>query len=214
MVSRSLPAFTRRTPLDLGAIPAIEYPQGELVFSPGDACESVMYIHSGGVKVSAVSASGREAVVAVLGAGDFLGEGCLAGEATHMQRATTMTRSTIVVVPKDEMIRLLRRRPVSHRLLSHVLVRHIAMEQAIIDQFCSSTEKRLARTLLLLARYGTRAMPPRIVGSVSEDTLAGTVGTTSARISTLMGEFQRKGFIEYKRGLVVNGSLLRVVLDE
>jgi CRP/FNR family transcriptional regulator, cyclic AMP receptor protein len=195
-------------------MPAVEYRRGELVFSPGDACESVMYIHRGGVKVSVVSPSGREAVVGVLGPGDFLGEGCLAGEATHMQRATTMTRSTIVVVAKDDMIRLLRRRPVSHRLLSHVLVRHIAMEQAIIDQFCSSTEKRLARTLLLLAHYGTGEMPPRIVGSVSEETLAGTVGTTCARVSALMREFRRKGFIEYKRGLLINGSLLSVVLDE
>lgn len=214
MVSRSLPSLNRRGPLDLGAIPAVEYPRGELVFSPGDACESVMYIHRGGVQVSVVSSSGREAVVGVLGPGDFLGEGCLAGEATRMQRATTMTRSTIVVVAKDEMIRLLRQRPVSRRLLSHVLVRHIAMEQALIDQFSSSTEKRLARTLLLLARYGTHEMPPRVVRNVSAETLAGTVGTTRARISALMREFRRKGFIEYKRGLLINGSLLRVVLDE
>jgi hypothetical protein len=120
-----------------------------------------MYIQRGGVKVSAVATSGREAVVALLGPGDFLGEGCLAGEATRMRRATAMTPITIGVVANDAMIRLLRRRPVSHRLLSPVLVRHAIMEQALIDQFFSSMEKRLARTLLLLARYGTREAPQR-----------------------------------------------------
>ena len=214
MVSRSVPRFTRRGQLDLGAIPTVDYLPGELVFSPDDVGDSVMYIHRGEVKVSVLSTSGREAVVAVLGPGDFLGEGCLAGEATRKRRATAMIPSTIGVVAKGEMIRLLRRRPVCSRLLAHVLVRHSVMERALIDQFFSSTEKRLARTLLLLTRYGTGEAPQRVLRSVSEDTLAGTVGATPARISALMGKFRREGFIEYKRGLLVNRSLLRLVLED
>jgi CRP/FNR family transcriptional regulator, cyclic AMP receptor protein len=137
MVSRSLPTFTRAALLDLKPLPTIEFRRAEVIFSPGDACDSVMYIQCGGVKVSVVSDSGREAVVAVLGPGDFLGEACLAGEPTRMRSATAVTRSTLVVVAKDEMMRLLRRAPVSAGLLSHVLARHAALEQALVDLLLS-----------------------------------------------------------------------------
>ena len=134
MVSRSLPTFTRAPLLDLKPFPTVEFRRAEVIFSPGDACDSVMYIQCGGVKVSVASNSGREAVVAVLGPGDFLGEGCLAGEPRRMRRATAVTRSTLVVVARDEMMPLLRRAPISARLLAHVLARHAKMEQALIDQ--------------------------------------------------------------------------------
>lgn len=214
MASKSLPGLTRRTLLDLRTIPTVEYQRAEVIFSPGDACGSVMYIQRGGVTLSALSKSGRGAVVAVLGPGDFFGEGCLAGEPVRMRSAIALTRSTIFVIAKDEMIRLLGQRPVSDRLLSHVLVRHAVMEQDLIDQLSTSIEKRLARTLLQLARYGTRHTPQRILRSVSEETLADMVGTTRLGISALMVKFRRAGFIAYNRGLVINKSLLNVVLND
>jgi CRP-like cAMP-binding protein len=214
MASRSFPRVTGRALLDLRAIPTVEFRRAEVVFSPGDACDSVMYIRKGGVKLSKMSKSGREAVVAVLGPGDFLGEGCLAGQSTRIQSATAMTPSTIAVVAKDEMIRLLRQRPVFDRLLSHVLIRHSTMEQDLVDQLLESPEKRLAQTLLRLARYGTRDTPQRVLHGVSEERLAVTVGTTRALISALMEKFQRAGFIEYNGRLIINRSLLNVVLRD
>lgn len=214
MVSRSLPTFTRAPLLDLKPFPTVEFRRAEVIFSPGDACDSVMYIQCGGVKVSVASNSGREAVVAVLGPGDFLGEGCLAGEPTRMRSATAVTRSTVVVVAKKQMVRLLRQAPVSAGLLSHVLARHAAMEQALVDQLFSSTETRLARTLLLLARYGTHGTPQRVLRHVSRATLADMVGATPARISALISKFRRAGLIEYNRGIVVKRSLLRLMLRD
>jgi CRP-like cAMP-binding protein len=214
MASRSLPTFTHGTLLDLKPVPTVEFGRGEMIFSPGDACESVMYIQRGRVKLSMVSKSGREAVVAVLSPGDFLGEECLAGEPTRIRSAMAVRRSTIVVVAKDTMIRLLRRRPVCDRLLSHVLVRQTTMEQGLIDQLLSSTEKRLARTLLLLARYGTSDPPLRVVRGISEETLAAMVGTTRAQISVLLARFQRAGFIGRNGRLVIHKSLLTVMLHD
>jgi CRP/FNR family transcriptional regulator, cyclic AMP receptor protein len=150
----------------------------------------------------------------VLGPGDFLGEGCLAGEPTRLRSATAVTRSTLVVVAKDEMMRLLRRAPVSAGLLSHVLARHAALEQALVDQLFTSTETRLARTLLLLARYGTHGTPQKILGHVSRTTLADMVGATPARISALITKFRRAGLIEYDGGIVVKRSLLRFMLRD
>nr|AHZ45553.1 Crp/FNR family transcriptional regulator [uncultured bacterium] len=173
-----------------------------------------MYIQRGGVKLSVRVKSGRETVIAVLGPGDFLGEGCLAGERRRIRTATAITPSTIVVVPKHRMTRLLGRPGIAQRLLSHALVRHAVMEQDLIDQLFSSTEKRLARTLLLLARYDTREGPRTVIRHVSNATLADMVGATPARISTLMNMFQRAGFIEYNRKLVVHRSLLNVLLHD
>jgi CRP/FNR family transcriptional regulator, cyclic AMP receptor protein len=214
MVSRSLPTFTRAALLDLQPLPTVEFRRAEVIFSPGDACDSVMYIQCGGVKVSIVSDSGREAVVGVLGPGDFLGEGCLAGEPTRMRSATAVTRSTLIVVARDEVMRLLRQAPISARLLAHVLARHATMEQALVNQLFSSTETRLARTLLLLARYGTHGRPQKVVRHVSRATLADMVGTTPARISALIRKFRRAGWIEYDDGIVVKRSLLRLMLQD
>jgi CRP/FNR family transcriptional regulator, cyclic AMP receptor protein len=214
MASTSLPTFSRAALLDLKPLPTVEFRRAEVIFSPDDACDSVMYIQCGGVQVSVVSHSGREAVVAVLGPGDFLGEGCLAGEPTRMRSAIAVTRSTLVVVAKDEMMRLLRQAPVSARLLSHVLARHATMEQALIDQLFSSTETRLARTLLLLARYGTHGRPQKVLRHVSRATLADMVGATPACISALISKFRRAGLIEYRGGIVVKRSLLRLMLHD
>jgi CRP-like cAMP-binding protein len=214
MAYRSLPSITSRALLDLGTIRTIDYRRAEVIFSAGDASDSVMYIQRGGVKVSVVSGSGREAVLAVLGPGDFLGEGCLAGQLARVGSASAMTPATIDVVAKDVMLRLLRSRPVSDRLLSHVLVRSMSLHEDLIAQLFSSTETRLARTLLLLARYGTRDRPRRVLGSVSEDALARIVGTTRPRISALMNKFERAGFIENNGTLAVNPSLLSVVLHD
>jgi CRP/FNR family cyclic AMP-dependent transcriptional regulator len=145
MASRNLPSFTRPALLDLRTIPMVDYGRAEVIFSPGDACDSVMYIQRGGVTLSAVAKSGREAVVALLGPGDFFGEGCLAGQRTRVRSATAITSSTILVIARDQMIRLLRRRPVWDRFLSHVLVRHITIEQDLIDQLFNSVNKRPAR---------------------------------------------------------------------
>lgn len=207
------PSVTPRALLDL-EIPAVAYQRSEVIFSPGDASDSVMYIQSGGVKLSTVSKSGREAVVALLGPGDFFGEACLTDQRVRMRNATAITPSKILVLTKDQMIRLLRRRPVSDRFLGHVLARHISLEQDLIDQFFSSVEKRLARTLLRLARYGKHDEPQRVLRRMSEQTLARMVGTTRERISALMARFERAGFIEYKGGLAINRSLLSVVLHD
>ena len=214
MNASSPPDFIRRAHLDLGSTPAVQYRRDEVIFSPGDACDSVMYIQRGGVKVSAVSKSGREAVVAVLGPGDFLGEGCLAGERSRKRSATALTASTILVVARQRMIRLLGRRPVCDRLLSHVLGRHASMEQDLIDQLASSVEKELARRLLLLAGYGTHGVPQRVLRRPSEKALAQMLGATRTQVSALMTRFQRAGFIEYGGKLVVNRSLLSVVLHD
>jgi CRP/FNR family cyclic AMP-dependent transcriptional regulator len=213
MASHNGPRVHRRALLELNTLPIVEFRRSEIIFSPDAAGDSVMYIQRGGVRLSVVSKVGREAVVAMLGPGDFLGEGCLAGEPTRMRSATAVTRTTLIVIAKDDMVRLLRRRPVSDHLLRHVLARHMTLEQARIDQLCSSTEVRLARLLLMLARYGTSETPHRGVGNVSPATLAVTVGATAARISTLMAKFQRAGFIEYNGQLVVRRSILSVLPD-
>jgi CRP-like cAMP-binding protein len=214
MASRNVPTFARRTLLDWGTTPTVEYRRAELIFSPGDAGDSVMYIQRGGVKLSVISASGREAVVAVLGRGEFLGEACLAGERTRTRRAIAVARSTLVVVGRGEMRRVLRRGPVAERLLSHVLVRQATMERALIDQFFSSAEQRLARALLLLARYGTGERPRRVLKNVSDAMLADLVGETPARISALMERFEQAGFIQHDGHLVIKRSLLSVVLRD
>lgn len=202
----------RRALLDLTTLPIVEFRRAEVIFSPDAVCDSVMYIQRGGVRLSAVSKFGREAVVAVLGPGDFLGEGCLAGERTRMRSATALKRSTLVVIAKEVMIRLLRRGPVSGHLLSHLLARHVTLEHALIDQLCSSEEQRLAGLLLTLARYNTSDASERILRHVSAATLAEMVGATPARIATLMSKFQRAGFIKYNGELVIKRSLLNVVL--
>src|SRR6188768_2828978 len=193
----------------------VEYGRDEVIFSQGDRCESVMYIQRGGVKLSVLSKTGREAVVAMLGPGDFFGEGCLAGQAFRMGSASAITPSAVLHVTKAQMVKLLHKQhTMADRFISHMLARNIRIEEDLIDQLFNSSEKRLARTLLLLARYGKHDKPVRAVPPISQETLAEMVGTTRSRVNFFMKKFQRLGFIDYTNGLTVNNSLLTVVLHD
>jgi CRP-like cAMP-binding protein len=195
----------------------VEYRRGETIFTQGDACHHVLYIQTGGVKLSVRSKIGREAVVAVLGPDDFFGEGGLAGQAFRMGSASAITPSTILFIDMDKMARLLHRQhDMSDRFIAHMLSRHIRTEEDLIDQLVNSSEKRLARTLLLLARYGEQDNPEHVVPRISQETLAEMVGTTRPRVNFFLNKFKRLGFIEYKgeRPLKINSSLLSVVLHD
>jgi CRP/FNR family transcriptional regulator, cyclic AMP receptor protein len=193
----------------------VEFPRGKVIFSQGDPCHSVLYIQTGGVKLSVLSKTGREAVVAMLGPGEFFGEGCLAGQPFRMGSAMAVEASTILLVDKEEMVSLLHKQhALSDRFIAHMLARNIRIEEDLIDQLFNSSEKRLARTLLLLARYGKHDKPVRAVPPISQETLAEMVGTTRSRVNFFMKKFQRLGFIDYTNGLKVNNSLLTVVLHE
>jgi len=193
----------------------VEYRRADVIFSQGDPCESVMYIQKGGVKLSVLSKTGREAVVAMLGPGDFFGEGCLAGQPVRMGSATAITGSTILVINKDQMVRLLHKQhALSDRFISHMLTRNLRIQEDLVDQLFNSSEKRLARALLLLTRYGKFDEPVKGVPPISQETLAEMVGTTRSRVNFFMNKFKRLGFIEYKDGLKVHNSLLTVVLHD
>jgi CRP/FNR family transcriptional regulator, cyclic AMP receptor protein len=194
-----------------------QYGRGDAVFTQGDTCEHVMYIQAGGIKLSVLSKTGREAVVAMLGPGDFFGEGCLAGQPFRMGTATAITPSTILLVDKDKMVGLLHsEHAMSDRFISHMLGRNIRIEEDLIDQLFNSSEKRLARTLLLLARYGKQDKPVRLVPRISQETLAEMVGTTRSRVNFFLNKFKKLGFIEYEGELPlkINSSLLSVVLHD
>jgi CRP/FNR family transcriptional regulator, cyclic AMP receptor protein len=193
----------------------VMFAPGDVIFTQGDPCDHVLYIQKGDVKLSVLSKSGREAVVAMLGAGEFFGEGCLAGQPVRMGSATATSDSRILVVDKQAMVRLLHdKREMSDRFIAHMLARNIRIEEDLIDQLFNSSEKRLARTLLLLARYGKHDQPVRPVPPISQETLAKMVGTTRSRVNFFMKKFQRLGFIDYQNGLKVNNSLLTVILHE
>lgn len=195
----------------------VQYGRGDVVFTQGDACQHVMYIQAGGVKLSVLSKHGREAVVAMLGPGDFFGEGCLAGQSVRMGSATAITASSILLVGKAKMMGLLHKRhAVSDQFIAHMLARNIRIEEDLVDQLFNSSEKRLARTLLLLARYGTQDKPTRAVPKLSQETLAEMIGTTRARVNFFLNKFQKLGFIEYAGDLPlkINSSLLSVVLHD
>ena len=193
----------------------VAYRRAEVIFAQGDLCESVLYIQQGRVKLSVLSKTGKEAVLAMLAPGDFFGEGCLAGQPVRMGSATAITDSTILLVKKDQMVRLLHKQhTLSDRFIAHMLARNIRIEEDLIDHLFNSSEKRLARTLLLLARYGKLDKPVRAVPKVSQETLAAMIGTTRSRVNFFMKKFQRLGFIDYKEGLKVNNALLTVVLHD
>jgi CRP/FNR family transcriptional regulator, cyclic AMP receptor protein len=217
--ARATEAFSAQAFLDSSATakPGVPYARGATIFAQGDACEGVLYIQSGGVKLSVMSKTGREAVVAMLGPGDFFGEGCLAGQLLRMGSATSVTPSVILLVAKEKMVRLLHKQhEMSDRFISHMLARNIRIEEDLIDQLFNSSEKRLARALLLLARYGKQDKPDRVVPRVSQDTLAKMVGTTRSRVNFFLNKFKRLGFIEYdgQIPLKINSSLLSVVLHD
>jgi CRP/FNR family cyclic AMP-dependent transcriptional regulator len=193
----------------------VEFRRGEIIYTQGDACDSVLYLQDGGVKLSVLSKTGREAVVAMLGPGEFFGEGCLAGQPIRMGTATTVVASVVLLVEKQAMVNLLHKQhALSDRFIAHLLARNIRVEEDLVDQLFNSSEKRLARTLLLLARYGKHDKPVRAVPPVSQATLAEMVGTTRSRVNFFMKKFERLGFIDYKDGLKVNNSLLTVVLHD
>ena len=193
----------------------VRYRQDEAIFTQGDPCEHVLYIQKGAVKLSVLSKSGREAVVAMLGPGDFFGEGCLAGQSIRMGTATATTDSMVLRVDKARMVRLLHEQHAfSDRFIAHMLARNIRIEEDLVDQLFNSSEKRLARALLLLARYGKHDKPARAIPPITQATLAEMVGTTRSRVNFFMKKFQRLGFIDYSDGLKVNNSLLTIVLHD
>jgi CRP-like cAMP-binding protein len=195
----------------------VNYARDEVIFTQGDASEHVLYIQSGGVKLSVLSKTGKEAVVAMLGPGDFFGEGCLAGQPLRMGSATALTPSAILRIEKDQMVRVLHgQHEMSDRFIAHMLTRNIRIEEDLIDQLFNSSEKRLARTLLLLARYGKQDKPIRMVPRISQETLAEMVGTTRSRVNFFLNKFKKLGFIEYdgERPIKINKSLLSVVLRD
>ena len=195
----------------------VRYGRDEAIFAQGDVCEDVMYIQSGGVKLSVLSKTGKEAVIAMIGPGDFFGEGCLAGQLVRMGSATAITASGILRVETAHMVRVLRRQQdLSDRFIAHLVKRNIRIEEDLVDQLFNSSEKRLARTLLLLARYGQQDDPIRTVPNLSQETLAEIVGTTRSRVNFFLNKFKKLGFIEYdgKRPITVNKSLLSVVLHD
>ncbi len=194
---------------------AVEIARGERIFSQGDAADSVYYIRKGAVKLSVVSKQGREAVLAILEPGDFFGEGCLAGQPLRLSSATAVSTSNVLRLEKARMVRLLRgRRAMSERFIAHLLTRNMRIEEDLVDHLFNPSERRLARALLLLARYGAPEDPVRTVPRVSQEVLAQMVGTTRSRVNFFMKKFQRLGFIDYKDGLTIRGGLLTVVLHE
>jgi CRP/FNR family cyclic AMP-dependent transcriptional regulator len=194
---------------------AVAYGAGATIFAQGDAATSVMYIEQGAVRLSVLSHAGKEAVIAVLDLGHFFGEGCLAGQAQRMATATAMTPCAIITLEKQDIVRQLHAQPAfADRFLTHMLTRNIRIEEDLIDQLLNSSEKRLARTLLLLARYGEPEASHRALPRVSQETLAEMVGTTRSRVNFFMNKFRKLGFIEYNGGLKINNALLSVVLRD
>ena len=174
-----------------------------------------MYLQDGGAKLTVVNGAGKEAVVAILGPGDFLGEGCLAGQSTCVATATHNTPTSVLVIDKSEMIRVLHReQQLSDRFIDYMLARNIRVEEDLVDQLFNSTEKRLARTLLLLARYGARGRPQKTIHKVSQEMLAEMIGATRPRVNFFMNKFRKQGFIQYNGQIHVNKSLLSVVLHD
>ena len=193
----------------------VEYPPATTIFAQGDPATSVMYVEQGTVRLSVLSHAGKEAVVAVLDVAHFFGEGCLAGQSQRMATATAMTASTIVVVDKPEMVRQLHARPAfADRFLSHMLTRNIRIEEDLIDQLFNSSEKRLARVLLLLANFGKDGKAEPVTTRISQETLAEMIGTTRPRVTFFMNKFRKLGFVEYNGDLQVHSSLMSVVLRD
>jgi len=193
----------------------VEYRRSQKIFIQGDPARCVMYIQKGGVRLTVVNAVGKEAVVALLGPGDFFGEGCLAGQTNCTATAIATTPTTILSIAKNEMICMLHKeRALTERFMSYVLSRNIRIEEDLIDQLFNSCEKRLARTLLMLARFGKESEPHKLVPKISQEMLAEMIGTTRGRVNFFMNKFRKLGFVHYNGGLEVDHSLLSVILHE
>jgi CRP-like cAMP-binding protein len=192
-----------------------DYPKTQLIFAQGDRADAVFFVHRGKVKLTVLSRQGKQAVIALLGPGDFFGEGCLAGQPLRMATATAMTEASIARVAKQTMIRMLHRDAVfSEVFTTYLLSRNIRMEEDLVDQLFNSSERRLARILLLLANFGKEGRPEPVVPKISQETLAEMVGTTRSRISHFMNKFRKLGFVAYNGRLEVHSSLLHVVLHD
>ncbi len=194
----------------------VKYRRSQVIFAQGGQCDEVMYLQQGSVKLSVLSHSGKEAIVSVLEPGDFFGEGCLAGQPFRMATAVAVNASTVAIVEKSHMAEMLLQRPeLNDRFVAHMLARNIRIEEGLIDHLFNSAEKRLARTLLLLARYGSKdGLPQRIVPRLSQEALAEIVGTTRGRVSFFMNKFRKLGLIEYNGGIKIHPALLSVVLHD
>ena len=216
-------ALTKEEAFDLhqfldaaGISPRVDtFRKAEKIYAQGDMAKGVNYIQEGAVRLSVISASGKEAVVATLAAGDFFGEGCLATQAIRMGTATAIMATSVVFIEKVDMMQLLRKgHTLSDVFISHVLARNIRIEEDLIDQLFNSSEKRLARTLLLLSRFGKEDQPHAVMAKVSQEMLAEMIGTTRSRVNFFMNKFKKLGFIKYNGGLQINASLLSVVLHD
>jgi CRP/FNR family cyclic AMP-dependent transcriptional regulator len=191
----------------------VQFENKQNIYRQGDVAHGVMYIRKGEVKLTVVNGAGKEAVVTIFGPGDFFGEGCMTGETTRTRTATAITPTTLLVIEKDEMLRLLQReREFSDRFIAHILARKVRAEEDLIDQLFNSSEKRLARTLLLLGRDRQQDRPQHVLPKVSQEVLAEMIGTTRSRVNYFMNQFRRRGFIKYDGEITINRSLLRVFL--
>jgi CRP/FNR family transcriptional regulator, cyclic AMP receptor protein len=191
------------------------YPKGKIVFSQGQPSDAVMYIQKGGIRISVLSRTGKEAVVAVLGPGDFFGEGALTGQSIRIGTATATTQTTVLIIEKAAMLQLLRDQPAfSERFIAYMLARNLRIEADLVDHLFNSSEKRLARALLLLARYSDQGGPERRIPKIAQETLAEMIGTTRSRVNFFINKFRDLGVIEYNGDIKVNTSLLSVVLHD
>jgi CRP/FNR family cyclic AMP-dependent transcriptional regulator len=221
-MARHTHSFNAQTFLDSAGLSKkiVNYRRAEVIFSQGDRGDDVLYIQQGGVKLSVLSKAGKEAVVAMLGPGDFFGEGCLTGQPVHIGSATAITPTTVLAIKRDQMMKVLHEQhAMSDRFIAYMLSKNVRTEQDLIDQLFNSSEKRLARALLLLARYGMQDdEPQQVVPTISQETLAEIIGTTRSRVNFFMNKFKKLGFIDYdgdvKAGIQIRSSLLSVVLHD
>src|ERR1700687_456827 len=210
-------AFDPQAFLDTAGVArkVVDFRRGESIYSQGEAADSVMYVQKGGVKFSVVNGSGKEAVVAMFGPSDFFGEGCMAGQSIRMGTATAITPTTLLLIEKDELLRVLHtEHELSDHFISYMLAHNIRVEEDLMDQLFNSSEKRWARTLLLFAAFEKKDHSDDILPKVSQETLAEMIGTTRSRVNFFMNKFRKLGFIEYNGKIKVNKSLLSVVLHE
>jgi CRP/FNR family cyclic AMP-dependent transcriptional regulator len=216
-------AATRTAPFNLKTFLAqvgdsrttLQCQKHQILFAQGDTADAVFYVQAGLVKLSVVSLQGKEAVVAMLERGNFFGEGCLAGQLVHMATATSLENATLVRIDKQAMVDTLHNEPTfSELFLAYLLARSIRIQEDLVDQLFNSSEKRLARILLLLAHFGKEGKPEAIIPKVSQETLAEMVGTTRSRVSSFMNKFRELGFLDYNGGIHVHSSLLNVVLHD
>ena len=217
MISKRKPPFDPKVFLSKinGGRSVADYRKGQIVYTQGQPADSVFYIQSGKVRKTVVSEHGKEAVVALLGTDDFFGEGCLAGQPLRLSTVSAMTECVIVRISKADITRVIHEEPAFAELfIAHLLVRNSRVEEDLVDQLFNSSEKRLARALLLLANFGKEGRPERIIAKVSQETLAEMIGTTRSRVSFFMNRFRKMGLIDYNGHLQIHSSLLNVVLHD